>query len=557
MKINKILLSGLFLLAMTACSDEPVEESTKHKPGEGIEEPTEQEKPEDPSANPDDEVESPVPTFTMTTQSLSLNTTRTYQEIEGFGASDCWLPNTIGIYWTADRPQLARWLFSKNINSAGQPQGIGLSIWRVNLGAGTTEIGEASGINNDNANNRAESFLSGSSYDWNKAAGQQYFMQQALSNGVENFILFSNSPLVQFTKNGQGRSDSGGYANLKEDCYDDFANYMADVADHFTQAGYNIAAISPVNEPQYNWEGNSQEGSGWQNEEVAKLTRELDKALTERGLSTEISIGEAGSWTSLYEGTTNRERTINAFYNPNSNAFVGDLPHIGNIICGHSYWTHFNWNDMRNVREKVGEAASKYNLRVWQTEWSMLDAAPEDVDYDAQDAEWQIAQYMSRVIHNDLTLANCTSWSYWTAMSVERYSQRNRFELIKTTPVGGNYSNDFTAGGTIEDTPNLWVLGNYSLFVRPGYLRVGLTHTETKNFFASAYMAPDNSKVVLVVTNYNKENGALLKMSAPEGTKAIYTYTTSATKKLEQARFNIKDQVFVEPSSVTTIVYYL
>ena len=30
-------------------------------------------------------------------------------------------------------------------------------------------------------------------------------------------------------------------------------------------------------------------------------------------------------------------------------------------------------------------------------------------------------------------------------MSVERWSQKNRFELIKTTPAGGNYSNDFTA----------------------------------------------------------------------------------------------------------------
>ena len=42
---------------------------------------------------------------------------------------------------------------------------------------------------------------------------------------------------------------------------------------------------------------------------------------------------------------------------------------------------------------------------------------------------------MSKIIHNDITVAGCTSWSYWTAMSVERWSQKNRFELIKTTPV--------------------------------------------------------------------------------------------------------------------------
>ena len=512
------------------------------------------EEPETPSIDPDDEVVSPIPDFKMKSETMTVNMERTYQEIEGFGASDCWLPNQIGQYWTNNRMEIARYLFSKSINSAGQPQGIGLSMWRVNLGAGTAEAGVSGGV--DNANNRAESFLSGSSYDWNKAAGQRYFMQQALSNGVEKFILFSNSPLIQWTKNGEGRSDSKGFANLKEDCYDDFAGYMADVAKHFTDEGYNIAAVSPVNEPQYDWDGRDQEGSGWINSEIANLTRELDKALTDRGLDTEISIAEAGDWTYLYSGSSARANTISAFYDPQSNNYIGDLAHTGNIICGHSYWTHFNWNDMRDVRQKVNDAASAKGLRVWQTEWSMLDAAPEDVDYDAADAEFQIAQYMSRVIHNDLTVANCTSWSYWTAMSVERYSQRNRFELIKTTPAGGNYSNDFTTGGTYEITPNLWVLGNYSLFVRPGFKRVGVTHNESKNFFASAYIAPDNSSLVVVVTNYDKENGVNLKLSNPNGTKAIYRYTTSETKNLLQERFNVKDQIFVDPASVTTIVYH-
>ncbi len=87
-------------------------------------------------------------------------------------------------------------------------------------------------------------------------------MQQAKNNGVEKFVLFSNSPLVQYTLNGQGRSDNGGSANLKDDCYTPFAEYMAEVAKHFTLEGYNISHISPVNEPQYNWDGRDQEGSG-------------------------------------------------------------------------------------------------------------------------------------------------------------------------------------------------------------------------------------------------------------------------------------------------------
>ena len=554
MKITKYFIPIFLGLAVASCSDNEPQQSTAHKPGQDVEEPN---KPEEPSSDPDDDVVSPTPSFNLTNKTIAVNTSRRFQEIEGFGASDCWLPNTIGKHWT-NRNQLATWLFSKSIKSTGEPQGIGLSMWRVNLGAGTAELGAASGISDANANNRAESYLNvaGTAYDWNKCQGQRYFMQQALNNGVEKFILFSNSPLVQYTLNGQGRSDNGAYANLKDNCYDDFAEYMADVAQHFTDEGYNIAAISPVNEPQYNWEGDNQEGSGWQNSEVAKLTRFLDQALTDRGLSTEITVGEAGSWESLYKGDAGgRENTIQAFYDPSSEAYIGDLAHTGNIICGHSYWTYNDWTAMRNVRQNVANAASAKGLRVWQTEWSMLGDAPSGLNYD-NDSEFDIAQYMSRIIHNDLTVANCTSWSYWTAMSVERWSQKNRFELIKTTPSGGNYSDDFTTGGSIEATDNLWVLGNYSLFVRPGYVRVDVDHGESKDFFISGYMAPDNSKLVLVVTNYDKKNGMNLDMTAPEGTKAVYTYTTTATKHLQQERFNVKDKVFVDPASVTTIVYH-
>ncbi len=553
MKLGKYFLFGAAVACLASCSDEPEGESTKVPAGSVVEEPSQ------PSVNPDDEVISPVASFTLSTQKVSVNKTEVFQEMEGFGASDCWLPNTIGQYWTSNRLQLARWLFSRNITSKGEVQGIGLSMWRVNLGAGTAELGAAGGINDDNVGNRAESFMDANGvYDWKKCAGQRYFMEQAKNNGVEKFILFSNSPLVQFTKNGQGRSDSGRYANLKDEGYAPFAEYMAEVAGHFVAEGYNVTHIAPVNEPQYNWDGNNQEGSGWQNTEVARLARELDKSLASRNLSTMIALGEAGSWDHLYSNSGNdgRSNVIDAFYNSSSEAYIGDLAHVDKMISGHSYWTFDNWNSMRDVRTKVANAANAKGIRVWQTEWSMLDKEPSELGGSYDDvSEFDIAQYMSRIIHNDIVKANCTSWSYWTAMSVERWSQKNRFELIKTTPGGGNYSNDFTAEGNVQATDNLWVLGNYSLFVRPGFKRIGVTHNETKDFFMTAYLAPDNSSLVMVVTNYDKTRGLSLDMAAPEGAKSVYTYTTTKDKHMEQARFNLADKVFVDPASVTTIVY--
>ena len=143
-------------------------------------------------------------------------------------------------------------------------------------------------------------------------------------------------------------------------------------------------------------------------------------------------------------------------------------------------------------------------------------------------------------------------------MSVERYGQKNRFELIKTTPKGGEYSDDFTVGGTVTATDNLWVLGNYSLFVRPGYKRVALQHPETKDFFGSAWLSPDGGKLVVVYTNMNKSTGVVLNASfGGLNPKIIQVYTTTEKKHLKYARFNPKDQVFLDPASVTTVVYTL
>lgn len=557
MNFSKYTVIGLLAFAFVACTDGPKGVSTKRPVGSG-----DSGQPEQPGGDASDEVISPTPNFSLSSVNVSVNPDLTILEMEGFGASDCWLPSQIGQYWSGSRQQLARWLFSKNISKSGEPEGIGLSMWRVNLGAGSKEQGDESKIS---ANNRAEAYLTSSGvYNWDACAGQQYFMQQAKNCGVEKFILFSNSPLVQFTKNGKAFSESGGDANLKDDCYDDYAEYMAEVAEHFVNEGYNVSHISPVNEPQNNWgadaEGNaSQEGSGWSNAQIAKLTQELDKSLEARGISTMISIAEAASWEYLYSvsnSSSSRASIISAFFDPSSNVYVGDLKHVGNLICGHSYWTFDNWTDMRSVREKVKKAVDARGLRVWQTEWSMLDKEPSELGgtYD-EVSEFDIAQYMSRVIHNDITVAGCTSWSYWTSMSVERWGQKNRFELIKTTPAGGNYSEDFTAEGSVEPTDNLWVLGNYSLFVRPGYKLCDIEMNETKDFFGSAYIAPDKSRLVLVFTNYDSEKGVMINMDTPDGTKSVYRYTTTSVKHMKQDRFSLTDKVFVEPKSVTTIVY--
>ena len=119
---------------------------------------------------------------------------QTYQTMHSFGASDCWSAQFIGQnYPLAKREQIADWLFSLDTDAAGNPKGIGLSLWRFNIGAGSTEQGDSSGIKSPWR--RSECFQRpDGTYDWSKQAGQQWFVEAAHRRRVPYLLGFTNSP---------------------------------------------------------------------------------------------------------------------------------------------------------------------------------------------------------------------------------------------------------------------------------------------------------------------------------------------------------------------------
>ena len=123
------------------------------------------------------------------------------QSIDGFGASDAWRVQFVGANWPLEkRNAMADLLFSQKLKEDGSPEGIGLSLWRFNIGAGSAEQGLASDIGN--SWRRSQCFLNeDGTYDWTKQAGQQWFLRAAEKRGVESFLGFVNSPPVHYTKN--------------------------------------------------------------------------------------------------------------------------------------------------------------------------------------------------------------------------------------------------------------------------------------------------------------------------------------------------------------------
>ncbi len=493
-----------------------------------------------------------------------VDASKVFQTIDAFGSSGAFSTlDYVGKYWSdKNKEGIAELLFSSEIKD-GKPSGIGLSHWRTIIGGGTAEQGEDSGIDLENNATRVnECYLNpDGTYDWNKSSGQRYFMRKAKEYGCNSFTLFSCTPPIQYTKNGKGWSNSGNSGNLKEQHYEDFAVFLTTVAKHFVDEGYNVEYISPVNEPEYNWgPGSNQEGSGWKNTEVAKLARLMDKIMTSSGLdNTKILISEAAKWFYLYQATVDgRGNVLNAYFNQTStDTYIGNLSHLAPIIGGHSYFTDKTWDELKSVRTQVYNNAKKYNLKVYQTEWSMLDTGYEDCPDFTKATYMDLSLSMAKVLHHDLTTANVSSWCYWTTAETERWGHLNRFYLVRLIPGGGDYG-DMKENGTYMAGKNLWVLGNYSLFVRPGYQRIELNIPDTDNtFFGSAYLSPNKDKLVVVYTNCTKKSiKVTTEFTGLENEIGDYEqYVTSATTDLKRSPSYEKS--IVPPRAVVTMIYNL
>ena len=273
-----------------------------------------------------------------------LDPDSTFQVVHNFGASDAWAFQFVGKYWPMEsRERISKLLFSTENATDGSPLGIGLSAWRFNIGAGSAEQGSQSEISDEWR--RAECFLEADgSYNWSRQLGQQWFLQAARRYGVTDFIAFVNSPPVYFTRNAKAWSADGKEANLPSEHYGDYANFLVQVIDGMEQnAGVTFNYISPFNEPQWEWKCCGQEGSPWNNDEIARFTRILNQKLLDVDRTqTKIELSEAGQIDFLFDDQRNpvqRNNQIAEFFDQGSDNYLGNLSLLAPKIAGHSYFS--------------------------------------------------------------------------------------------------------------------------------------------------------------------------------------------------------------------------
>lgn len=506
---------------------------------------------------------------------ITIDTEKTYQSIDNFAASDAWSGNFAGQYFDErQKNQIAKWLFSQELGADGNPEGIGLSMWRINLGGGTLE---QDGADIQPYQRRAESFLTkdGKHCDWGKCAGQQYFMRKAKEYGCDKFLLFSNTPPVQWTKNGKGYMNFDSFAtNLKPDCYGKFADYMVTVAKHFESEGYNIAYISPINEPQGEWNKNRQEGTAWWLSDMAKMARELDKSILKANLkNTKILLRESCSYMACIDGISPKRiwsnpydkkcppeelpmSQLKAFFSKDSPHYIGDLKTLHNVWAAHAYRSARSYKGAVDIRKKFAAEIAKYPVGFMQSEWCML---PQKKILEGFTKDWATDNYadmqsslkMARIISLDLTMLQSQGWGYWKGMEV-----KGDHALIGLYPKNGRLEN----GGVVRANKMLWALGNYSLFIRPGFKRVELSGADDINsVLGSAFISSDGKRIVAVFVNSSFDT-VEANISVPSCKKRIAkvaAFKTDERSDLANLRISDLSTFAFSPRSITTFVYDL
>ena len=482
---------------------------------------------------------------------LELNIKETFQKIDNFGASDAWSVQFVGKNWPLNkREQIADLLFSTSIDTNGNPEGIGLSLWRMNLGAGSAEQGKSSGIRDEWR--RAESFLTEEmTYDWQKQSGQVWFAKAAKKRGVKDLLIFSNSPPVYFTRNKKAFTSNKNKSNLKPKYFSDFCKYLADVAEGLSELGLEVNYISPVNEPQWDWADGGQEGTPFWNHEISELVRALNEELESRNLdSTFIDIAETAqlNYLTASGNKTGRGDVINSFFKESSKNYLGGLAHVKPAVSAHSYFTTSPFNNMVEQRQGLAKAISDVpQLHFWMSEYCILGDNNGVINGNGRDLGMEAALYMAQVIHSDLVFANASAWHWWTAISAYDYKD------------GLVYIDKNKNDGTFYESKMLWALGNYSRFIRPGYQRVALrTFNEdifNKDFVYSAYKSPDESKTVLVFINSTQKNKMIaLNLEQNFNSYSIQSYVTSEDADLERKQLLNKKYLKIPSRSITTVI---
>ena len=370
---------------------------------------------------------------------------------EGWGTSLCWWANRIGYSDTLSR--LAAKAFCDPVH------GLGLNILRYNIGGGDDPA-------HDHIT-RTDSMMPGYwhdpvfdqvpgawrwDYDWTQDANQRNVLARCLQAYGSGMIVeaFSNSPPYFLTGSGcSSGAENASRNNLREDCYDAFAQYLADVAEHFRAAwGVTFQSMAPMNEPGTSfWQAFSwkQEGCHFDpGESQSRIIVALAEKLKEKGLG-EIQVSgtdETGIDAQAASLEQLSEEALSAISRVDTHAYTG------------------------SGRASLKRQALRYGKNLWMSEVDSGETLTREA------GEMGAGLWLAREIITDLNGLTPSAWILWQVIDShicrEGFLGRKDTGMVDTS---GGYWGVAVADHNRQQlvlTMKYYVFGQFTRYIRPG-----------------------------------------------------------------------------------------
>ena len=496
------------------------------------------------------------------TGEIAVNPDIHYQTLEGWGTSLCWWGNVIGSWGDADwngngrpdREEIAELAFS--------PEYLNLNIVRYNVGGGDKEdtsikriegivpgwTEDMTGTKDGSGAFDADAFYSKTTEEmsdagqlWMLEQANQYRYDYAQETGQENDIInevFSNSPPYYMTKSG---TSTGGYNwdlnNLRDDCYDDFALYMARATKWIdnnleSKFGEGVSFVEPMNEPDTNyWQAGStkQEGCIFNTGELQSwMLWEMQSALNAEefgGSLDDIKItgtDETALW-----------NAINSF-----NRLNDDVKVNLDTISAHTY----SGND--SERRELRDTAKSYDKGLWMSEVTKGGGSHYDGCHESMDAANTRSQ--SEGIMADLKYMQPTAWIAWLVADSEYecLQTNSNWGLLHAVfeedgqPVPDYHTNLVNADGSRKDGvpgEGYWAVTKqfYTMMQYSKYLKAGYTMIDIADSNMCAAISPSEDELVIVAQNFGDDRDTTVDLSAFPGAETAELYRTSDAESCE------------------------
>jgi glucuronoarabinoxylan endo-1,4-beta-xylanase len=326
-------------------------------------------------------------------------------------------------------------------------------------------------------------------------------MQKAKARGV---TIWGTpwSPPASMKTNGSTVNGGSLLANDYQAYADYLTNYVLQLKNTY---GLDLYALSVQNEP--NWTA-SWDSCIWTGQNFHDfLANNLIPDFTKNGMTTKIMLPEETGW--FFDMAT---ATLD---DPTTAAGVS-------IIAAHNY------DGAAAAPYPLGQGLSK---KLWETEVSTTDSF---------DGSIGNGLYWGQKINDFMTVASANAWHYWVLLNP------------------GSSDNGGLMGPSNEPTKRLYVMGNFSKFVRPGYYRIGTSGSPVSGVSISAYKDPSSGKFAIVAINHNSSQVTLDYVLNGFTASTITPWVTSGTYDLAaQPSIQVGGNSFsatLPASSVTTLV---